>query len=287
MAAAIEINDETLASLKDKIVIVTGGSSGIGLATVELLLSNGAKVVDGDLEEPPEGLSSSGDSLTFHKADVLEWGDQVALFKKAIELHGRIDHVFANAGIGPRINFVDLELDDDGDPREPTTKTLEVNLNSMINTTALAIHYIRQGGHNGSVVVNSSSTGLAPFRAVDYSVAKHGVVGLVRGLNVILQTKGPSQVRINAVAPSWTRSKMVVKETFEKMGVHTQPPEAVARAVAMLMADESRRGSIINIDHSVCKDAEEVLRPAYQSISHQETDEDKTYGELYTRIVEG
>ena len=92
----ITINDSDLQSLKGKVIIVTGGSSGIGLATTKLFLSLGAKVVVGDQNPCPLDASSE---LTFQQVDVREWKSQLDLFKKAVEVHGKVDHVFANAGM--------------------------------------------------------------------------------------------------------------------------------------------------------------------------------------------
>lgn len=98
MATPFEIADSDLSSLKEKVVIVTGGSSGIGLATVQLLLSLGANVVIGDRNPAPEDLLSSSKDVTYVSLDVTDWKSVSALFKKTIELHGGVDHVFANAG---------------------------------------------------------------------------------------------------------------------------------------------------------------------------------------------
>ncbi|KAI0467311.1 major facilitator superfamily domain-containing protein [Xylaria cf. heliscus] len=246
------------------------------------LLSLGASVIGGDLCKPAEGAIPSSAQFSFHAIDVVEWGSLVGLFKEAIELHGRVDHVFANAGMGPVANYVSgIELDDNGDPKEPIDIVLDVNLKGTINTATLAVHYIRQNPNSGSIVVNCSTTGLQRFRAVDYSVAKHGTVGLVRGMHSALAAESVP-VRINGVAPSWTGTNMVLETTFKKVGIYTQPPVAVARAVAKLMADESRRGHLIHVDHGVYKEIDEaVLLPTYYTIPHKDTlKEDDAMGQV-------
>ncbi|KAL3608975.1 hypothetical protein FPOAC2_03986 [Fusarium poae] len=139
--AEFRFEDEDLATLKGKVVLITGGSSGIGLATVELLLSIGAMVAIGDLQPPGQQMKGT---FTFVKTDVTRWDDLLVLFDKTKELYGRIDHVFANAGIGPRADYLSLELDQDGKLMEPSSQSLDTNLKGVINTSALAIHHMHQ-----------------------------------------------------------------------------------------------------------------------------------------------
>ncbi|KAI0912472.1 short chain dehydrogenase [Ustulina deusta] len=282
--AEFVITDESLTGLKDKVVIVTGGSLGIGLSAVQLLLSLGASVVSADLREPAEGAVSSP-QFTFYKANVTKWQELVGLFKKTIELHGQVDHVFSNAGVGPETNYINgIELDDNGDPKEPNSVVLDVNLKGAINTATLAIHYIRQNPSGGSLVINSSSTGFQRFRAVDYAVSKHGAVGLARGLHSALTAQN-IPVRINALAPSWTSTGIVVDQLFKQFGVYTQPPGAVARAAVKLMADESRRGQIIHVDHGVYKEIDETFMLTYNTFPHKDTaSEDETMGRMAKHI---
>jgi NAD(P)-dependent dehydrogenase (short-subunit alcohol dehydrogenase family) len=128
-----------------------------------LLLSLGASVVSGDIQAPP----ATGDFL-FVETDVRSWPDLTRLFKAAKDQHGRIDYVFANAGIGPRANYLALEVDEKGDLIEPNRDTLDINLNSVINTATLAVHYLKEQAEGGSVVLMGSSTSLHPVRAADY-----------------------------------------------------------------------------------------------------------------------
>lgn len=155
--------------LGKKLIVVLGGSSGIGLATTNLLLDLGAKVVIGDLQPPTTAIED--DRASFHKTDVTVWSDQITLFKEARQLHGRIDHVFANAGVGPRADYLSTALDQNGDLVEPTFVTLDVNLKAVIYTATIAVYYMReeqQSPAGGSIVVVSSVAGVSRFRAVDY-----------------------------------------------------------------------------------------------------------------------
>ncbi|KAF9880072.1 hypothetical protein CkaCkLH20_02026 [Colletotrichum karsti] len=263
--AEFEIADKDLAGLEGKVVIVTGGSSGIGLATVNTLLSKGALVVNADIQPPaqqPEG------SYTFVKTNVTVWAEQIALFKKAKEIHGRVDHVFANAGLGPQANYLSTEVDENGDLKEPTHALLDVSLTGVMHTATIAIYYMRQQAEGGSIVINGSTTGLQRLRAVDYSTAKHAVLGFGRGLIPLLDA-AKIPIRVNTLAPTWTDSSVLpdLKGLMKKIGVEVQPAEAVAKGAAFLMADTTRNGQVIHVQLGKYKEIDEtVLLPAFESI---------------------
>lgn len=165
--AEFTIDDKDLVGLEGKVVIVTGGSNGIGLAMVELLLSLGALVVNGDLA--PEHEARTSPNYRFVRTDVASWADLVALFKQPEAAFGRpVDHVVANAGVGPLADYLSTDVDAAGDPKEPSHATLDVNLKGVINTATLAIFHMRCRPEGGSIVINASAAGLQRFRAVDY-----------------------------------------------------------------------------------------------------------------------
>lgn len=138
---------------------------------MQLLSSLGASVVNGDIAPPA---ASADKNVTFIKTDVSKWADLLALFKKTKEIHGRIDHVFANAGLGPRADYFSTEVDENGDLKEPTYDLLDVSLKGVMNTTTLAIYYFRQQPEGGSVVINGSVMGIQRCRAADYGKSRHG-----------------------------------------------------------------------------------------------------------------
>ncbi|KAI3551247.1 short-chain dehydrogenase [Colletotrichum filicis] len=259
------IEDKDLVGLKGKVAIVTGGSSGIGLAAVNTLLSQGASVINADIQPPAE---QPENSYTFVKTDVTVWAEQIALFKKAKEIYGRIDHVFANAGLGPRANYLSTEVDENGDLKEPTHQLLDVSLIGVMHTATIAIYYMRQQAEGGSIVINGSTTGLQRLRAVDYSTAKHAVLGFGRGL-IPLIASANLPIRVNTLAPTWADSSVLpdLKGLMAKIGVEIQTAEAVARGAAYLMADTSRNGNVIHVQLGKYKEIDEaVLLPAFESI---------------------
>ncbi|KAG4030821.1 hypothetical protein MFRU_011g02730 [Monilinia fructicola] len=276
----IIIKDEDFTSLKGKVVIVTGGSSGIGLATVNLLLEFGASVVSADINSPAE--PSSNPAFSFVQTDVSKWTDLTTLFKKAKEQHGRIDHVFANAGIGPRANYVSLESNADGDLLEPNNVVIDINYKSVVNTASLAIHYLKQNSEGGNIVLMGSSTGLQPMRAPDYSSAKAGVLGFGRSIQRTVKVAG-LPIRVNTLAPSWTSSQVLpdLDGIMKAISHQAQSPVVVARSAAYLMTTTDREGDVIFVSDGKFLEIEQaVLTPAYQSIRGEGPSDDEILGRI-------
>ncbi|TDZ36979.1 Short-chain dehydrogenase/reductase ATR7 [Colletotrichum trifolii] len=263
--AEFTIADRDLAGLRGQVVVVTGGSSGIGLATVTTLLSLGASVVNADVQPPAH---QPEESYTYVRTDVASWADQLALFKKVKQIHNRIDHVFANAGLGPQTDYLSTEVDENGHLKEPSHALLEVSQKGVMHTATIAIFHMRQQAEGGSIVINGSTTGLQRLRALDYSTAKHAVLGFGRGLVPLLGSAN-LPIRVNTLAPTWTDSGVLpdLKGLMAKIGVELQPAEVVARGAALLMADASRNGQLIHVQLGKYKEIDDaVLLPAFESI---------------------
>lgn len=204
----------------------------------------GAHVVVGDKQPIP----ITHDGLTFVETDVLSWPSLLALFNKTVELHGHVDHVFANAGIGGyKADYLASAFDaDTGELLEPSALTLDINLKAVINTAYIGMHHMRQYGTPGSIVLTASASSFQRFRNADYATAKHGVVGFMRGLVPNLQTQN-LPIRVNCIAPTFTQTGMVPPEGFRATGREhlLQQPDVVARSTAVLMADERRQGQVV------------------------------------------
>lgn len=92
-------------------------------------------------------------------------------FKAAEEHYGKIDHVFANAGIAPTTSLLEDDLDEEGDLAPPNLRTLDVNLTGCLYTVKLGIHYLRKNSAGGSIVITASASSFMRFPPVDYSAS--------------------------------------------------------------------------------------------------------------------
>lgn len=151
--------------------IVTGGASGIGLAVSKHLLSKGYKVVIADLNPKTgaEAAESLGPDTIFVQTDVSDYTSQAKLFKRAYEWGGnRLDFCHANAGVDDRQYIFDPpekeEVDAEGLVKPLNTKTMQVNLEAVIQGLWLFKYYVRRskeaGGGKGKFVATSSAAGL-------------------------------------------------------------------------------------------------------------------------------
>ncbi|KAF2024644.1 NAD(P)-binding protein, partial [Setomelanomma holmii] len=260
---SFEIPDSALEGIKDQVAVITGASSGIGLATLRRVIKHGGKVFASDLaalisspsvwQNPlPEPEASS---VPFFKTNVTSWKEQIDLFKAAEKEYGKIDHVFANAGIGPTISLLEDDIDENGDLLPPKLNTMDVNLTGCMYTVKLGIYYLKKNPNGGSIIMTASGSSFSRFPATDYTTAKHAVLGLLRALYGHLYPKLP--IRINAIAPSWTATSIVPKEVLVALGEgNYQSPDVVGRSVTLLMADKERHGELIYSECGKFKDLE-------------------------------
>lgn len=96
----------------------------------------------------------------------------------------------------------------------------------------------------GSIVITASASSFQPFRVVDYATTKTGVLGSIRGVTQALDLN-QLPISVNGVAPNWTLTGIIPEQLVEGTGIRAQPLEVVAKSVALLMADQSRRAQLI------------------------------------------
>jgi len=234
--------------LKDRVVMITGGAAGIGKATAKRFAEEGAIIALCDVnEEAGKAVAAElGGKASFAVVDVTdrqavqEWVDSV------VTEHGRVDVMVNNAGITRDNQLVKVK---DGElvkqmPEADFDLVININLKGVFNCTqAVAPVMIKQGG---GVILNASSVvgRDGNFGQTNYVATKAGVIGMTR---VWAREMGRYNVRVNAVAPGFTATEMVMKmpeKVLDNMKSHTPlgrlaEPVDIANAYLFLASDES------------------------------------------------
>jgi NAD(P)-dependent dehydrogenase (short-subunit alcohol dehydrogenase family) len=222
-----------------EVALVTGGGSGIGLASVERFVHEGARVAVGDVDKTrlDRVQEMFGDSVVVVPCDVTDEPAVETLARTAVDAFGRLDVAFANAGIGTSGLIVDSDVDD-------WKRTVDVCLVGPMLTIKHAAPRMTDGG---AIVVTASLNAVQPGRGMSaYCAAKAGAAMLVQ---VAAMELGPSGIRVNAVAPGLVRTGLtdgmwlmpeIVDEYVENapIGRHATPDE-IANLVTFLASDEA------------------------------------------------
>jgi NAD(P)-dependent dehydrogenase (short-subunit alcohol dehydrogenase family) len=231
--------------LDGKVAVITGGCSGIGLATVRRFVEEGASVVIGDIDDArgSEIVAELGHGTTYSHVDVTSPADVDALFRTAKDAYGSVDIAFNNAGISPPQDDSILDTD-----LEAWRLVQEVNLTSVYLCCKAAIPYMREQG-SGSIINTASFVAVmgAATSQISYSASKGGVLSMSRELGVQFAREG---IRVNALCPGPVNTPLL-QELFAKDAeraarrlVHVPmgrfgEPEEMANAVLFLASDES------------------------------------------------
>ena len=234
--------------LDGKVVVVTGGASGIGRASAKALAAEGARVVIGDVaeergENAAQEIRDAGGEAMFVRADVTKMSDVEALVREAIDGWRRLDVMFNNVGVAIPGSANEMSEDD-------FRRVLDVNLIGVWRGMRAAIpEMLRTGG--GSIINTSSVQGHVAFQGwAGYAASKGGVDALTRQAAVEYAPKG---IRINSIVPGTILTEMNEKILSEaedpdaQMAMWTSmhpigrvgQPDEVAAAVVFLASDES------------------------------------------------
>ena len=219
--------------------IVTGGASGIGLATVRRFVAEGARVMIGDIDGDAVSAVAAelGPNVRGRRCDVRDEADVEALSQTSEEELGPLDIVFANAGIGSFAPILDTDLVE-------WKRVLDVNLVGPLLTMKHGARRMRRGG---SIVATSSLNAVQVSNGMSaYCASKAGLAMLVQ---VAALEFGPSGIRVNAIAPGLVRTPLtdamwllpaIVDDFDENAPLETETSaEDVANLVTFLASDES------------------------------------------------
>jgi NAD(P)-dependent dehydrogenase (short-subunit alcohol dehydrogenase family) len=229
--------------LQDRVAVITGAASGIGLATARRFAAEGARVVCVDIDEANAAAVADEVKGEAVVADVADEEQVRALFDGVAQRHGRVDIAFNNAGISPP--------DDDSilvTGLEAWERVLRVNTTSVYLCCRYAIPHM-QRQRKGSIVNTASFVALmgAATSQIAYTASKGGVLAMTRELGVQFAREG---IRVNALCPGPVATPLLM-ELFAKdperaarrlvhvpMGRFAEPSE-IAAAVAFLASDDA------------------------------------------------
>ena len=199
--------------LEGKVAVVTGGAGGIGKATAELLVAEGAGVVIGDVdaEAGQELADSIGDAAAFKQTDVSEADQVQALVDFAVERFGGLDIMFNNAGIGsPLKRFLPDDLED-------FSRIMNVNLFGVIVGSQRAARYMKDHG-GGSIINNASIAAInAGTGMISYRASKAAIAHASKCMAIDL---APYGIRVNCLTPAHIRTGITTYEMGPVLTLH-------------------------------------------------------------------
>ncbi|EMQ94558.1 3-oxoacyl-[acyl-carrier protein] reductase [Xanthomarina gelatinilytica] len=246
--------------MKNKVVLITGASSGIGKSTAEAFAAKGANVVvaarrENELHNLVNAIKANGGKATAIQTDVSNSKEVEQMVAHTMETFGRIDYAVNNAGIEGEIAPI-TELSE-----ASWDKVMNINLKGVFLCMKYQAKAMLSGGHSGAIVNVGSVNSFLGFPAGSaYVTSKHGLVGLTSSVSAEL---GPKGIRVNLLCPGITVTPMHSRirdlfgdDLYDKgiiPKVHLQragKPEEMAKVILFLCSDESSyiSGSTLTVD---------------------------------------
>ncbi|MDP0530026.1 SDR family oxidoreductase [Lacticaseibacillus paracasei] len=233
-----------MSALTSKVAVITGGSSGIGLATAWAFIAEGAVAVSADVNAPED------EQIDFVKTDVTDPASLKHMVDTIVAKYGHIDALVANAGVAE-------EKADVADLNEANwQKVIDIDLTGVVLTNKYVVQQMAKQDSGGSVVNMSSILGVVGGpKSQAYSAAKAGVANYTKSQAVTYATRG---IRFNAVAPGYVNTpllKTLPKETTDAM-VGKMPigrlaePEEIANVIVFLSSAKASfvTGAVVSVD---------------------------------------
>jgi NAD(P)-dependent dehydrogenase (short-subunit alcohol dehydrogenase family) len=229
--------------LQDRVAVITGAGSGIGLASARRLAAEGALVVAVDIDEEAGKAAAAEVRGDFIAADVASEDDVQRLYESVVRQHGRVDISFHNAGISPPEDdsILDTGLD-------AWQRVQQVNLTSVYLCCKHVIPHMRRQG-KGSIINTASFVAVlgAATSQISYTASKGGVLAMSRELGVQFAREG---IRVNALCPGPVNTPLLQElyandpERAQRRLVHIPmgrfgEAEEIAAAVAFLASDDA------------------------------------------------
>lgn len=232
--------------MQDKVAIVTGGARGIGFGCARVFVSEGAKVVIGDVRvedgrKAAAALTKAGPGeAIFVKCDVGRPTDVQKLVDTAVAKFGKLDVAVANAGINRMADFLDMAL-------EQWNEVLKINLTGVFLTNQYAARQMAKQGTGGAIINMSSVNAVMAIPTIPaYVASKGGINQLTKVAALSLATKG---IRVNAIGPGSISTEMVRMVAKDPAVRHAQmartplgrygEPEEIGRIALFLATEDS------------------------------------------------
>ncbi|MBT3179781.1 MAG: SDR family oxidoreductase [Candidatus Marinimicrobia bacterium] len=237
--------------LKNKVAIITGGGRGIGKATVEQFINEGARVIIADYDEESGHNTAKEMGAEFVKTDISKEASVTELFNFVFTKFDRLDILVNNAGILSDSTLKKLESDQ-------FDAVINVNLRGVYLCGKAASEIMIEQG--SGVILNASSVVAhnGNFGQTNYVASKAGVIGMTK---VWARELGKNGIRVNAVAPGFIQTDMTAgmpEKIIHMMGEKVPlkrwgTPEDVANAYTFLASDEASyiSGTVLNVDGGV------------------------------------
>lgn len=248
--------------LKDKTALVTGSTSGIGLAIAHALAAEGANIIFNGFGEAAmiadlqkNTTSTYGVATHYHNADMSKPAEIEAMMSQAAQQMGGVDILVNNAGIQYVANIEDF-------PPERWDAILAINLSSAFHTTRLALPAMRKQNWGRIINIASAHGLVASAQKSAYVAAKHGIVGFTK---VTALETAQTGITCNAICPGWVLTPLVQQQVDARAAQHTIPIEQAKRE---LLQEKQPSGEFVTTEQLaalavfMCSEAANQVRGA-------------------------